>query len=122
MPRAFIETVVNQTVNVNYTYNSPVYHELLGSADDLAIQVVVDNVSTTLIIYAELQHSYLGTEDSFSTVSGTATNSGSISAADKFWLGDATQPRGPLNRVKVYASTGTAGVRVIVCGRKKEIP
>ncbi|MBI5515800.1 MAG: hypothetical protein HY909_18605 [Deltaproteobacteria bacterium] len=122
MPRTFIETVVNQTVNVNYTYSSPVFNDLLGSPDELAVQVIVDNVSGSLIVYAEFQHSYLGTDDSFSAVTGTAANSGTISAPDKFWLGTPTQTRGPLGRVKVYTSTGTSGVRAIVCGRTKEIP
>lgn len=117
MARAYNVEVLNQTVGTTAAYSGGQYYETLGRADEVAVQVIVDAVSTTLNVTAVLEHSNDGANATFTTVTGTSTTESSISAATSFWLTAPSIKLGAFLRVKVNTSTGTASIRVAICGR-----
>lgn len=124
MARLFNVEVFNKVINKSTTYYSdPQYNDLLGRADSVTLQVVVDSVSASDTVTGLLQVSNDGAPiDAVwtSTSVSVGVTPGSASDVPKSNIGrtSSTDPLGAFGRVKVTtSSTNGVAVRIIACGR-----
>lgn len=123
MARLFNVEVFNKVINKSISYYSdPQFNELLGRADSITLQVIVDATGGSDTITATLQVSNDGAPiDALWSTTSVAPAAAPASTTDvpKSAVGRtaSTDPLGAFARVKVTCSNfnGTA-VRVIACG------
>jgi hypothetical protein len=118
--------IFNKVINKNVTYYSdPQFNDMLGQADTLVLQAIVDGTPGTETVTVQYQTSNDGApiDALWKDVSGFACSVAPGSATDvpksdmdRNAAGDAM---GALGRVKVTCATNTSGVavRVIACIR-----
>ena len=123
MARAFNTEIFNATATALIdAYSGANFYELLGRADDLAIQVIVDCVaSSPSAVKVYYQMSNDGRENTFKDVANVNISTPAAGSMDVFYpLSSATN--GAFGRVRVdktSMSQGTATLRVIACGRTR---
>ncbi len=124
MARLFNVEVFNKVINKSTTYYSdPQFNELLGRADSITLQVIVDSVPAGETVTAVLQVSNDGAPiDAVWTNTSVSVAPAPSGASDvpKSAIGrtSSTDPLGSFGRVKVTCATNNGNaVRVIACGR-----
>lgn len=124
MARSFNIEIFNGTINSGVTYYSaPEYNEMLGRADDLVLQLIVDAAPSTATIDAQYQSSNDGGQHTnlwkdVSALKPSASATAANCPCVDMKRSGASDILGAFGRVAVSASTGTGfSVRVIACGR-----
>lgn len=124
MARSFNVEIFNGTINSGvYYYSAPEYNELLGRADDLVLQLIVDAAPSSATIDAQYQSSNDGGQhtnlwkDVTSVKPSVSATTGNCPGVD-MKRSTSSDILGAFGRVAISASTGTGfTVRVIACGR-----
>lgn len=130
MPRLFNVQVFDESisgdVNPPTYYSMPEHHALLGSADTLLAQVIVEGLTnSTVTVSVTYQISNTGNESEWSdsSKSTTVAPAGFTAAAlPKIgWIAiDTTADLGAFGRFKVTADKNSiTKVRIIVCGHSR---
>lgn len=130
MARLFNVVVFDETISGDsggskpIYYSNPSHHALLGSADVLNVQVIVESVSavtTVVTVVYQISNSAVESEWKDSSKSATVTVAGYTSAdlpGMTFFAVDANIDLSAYGRFKVYADkNGACKVRIIACGR-----
>ncbi len=126
MARSFNVEVFNKVINTGVTYYSdPQYDELLGSADVVTIQAIVDAAPGAATITAQFQSSNEGAPNSSVWLNPT-----NFPAAQPAPSGASDVPKAAMTRNRLDDNMGMRGrvavstsaqngvaVRVIACGR-----
>lgn len=123
MARLFNVEIFNSAINSGATYfSSPDFNELLGRADFLVLQVIVDSAPSTATITAQYQSSndngsnanfWVNNINLAPAVSATTANCPGVDMKRS----TSSDALGAFGRVSVSASAGAGfAVRVIACG------
>ncbi|MBI5512593.1 MAG: hypothetical protein HY909_02430 [Deltaproteobacteria bacterium] len=128
MPRSFNEVVFNKVINTGVTYYSdPRFDDILGGADVVTLQAIVDGTPGATTVTAQYQ-----TANESSAIAGEWATDANFPAAQPAPTSAADVPKSDLARNNPDAKMGAKGrvavscsaqvgvaVRVIACGWRK---
>lgn len=120
MSRLFNVEVFNQTTGKDPVYSSSDFNELLGSADTMLVQIIVDAVTQANTVVSVYYQTNNTTQEQLWT-SGAATTVTVTTIDDAPEQGVMTLPStngaGAFGRFQVTATKSGATVRIVACGR-----
>lgn len=126
MARLFNVEVFNQMIGASAEYSSQDFYALLGSADAIVAQIVVDGVVATSLTTVVVTYQVNNTMQEQLWVDTPWNESVAASDPDDTPKQEALivpqgtdEHLGAFGRFKVQADKGGASVRIIACGRSK---